>query len=1466
MAEKVVIDIEAQFHDKTEGVEKTQKKIDKLTESAKKLDGKKINARVSAEDSKFVKSMKRAEDTVKRFGKTKAEAKLGASDKASKIIQDVAGKANAFAGRAYNAFLNVKNSDGMRAIGEIGGGLKRLVGTAWRVTVSLVDKVTAPVRSMVGKLNSVMGLAGAGLSGYGLVVKPIQMEAAYQDTMSQFEVFLGSQDKAEKRITELTDFAGQTPFSRDQIYNASKMLEVYSPAISTPDSDGGLRMVGDIAAGTGRDYNEVAMWVGRLYSALEGGRPVGEMGAALQEMGAIGGVARNRLEELAASGKDIGEIWPQVTKEFSKYDGIMEKQSDNLNNLLLGVQSFVGNNFLKKIGAGLSDSLTPFLKKFRTWRSENKELIASWGEGVQKFSAAISGKVLNGIETLAKKFQEVFQSDEFKNADSMWDKMKVAWDKIIAEPLSEWWNGSGKSKAVEMAGNIGSGLGKGITAAVLAIFGVESDILGEGMDVGRSFIDGFKQGFEGVEVGQAIWNGISTFFKANPIIGLILGGLAAGKIAAALKPFTGAVGKVVSGVTGVTGSAAAGAVGTGVISSLIGTKSAIGGGRVITKGALAGKALSPGMAAGLGNAALMGGVAAGATAVSAAGDLYDGYNATNEYDKKHNYASSGTKVAGIAAGAAIGSIIPGVGTLIGAGVGGLVGWFASGKVADSFAGTAEEAEKYSMVSSHAAKRTEDLKRKQEALAKVDLDKRFGKMALSAEDLDRATNNLFGKEQMAKIESNTAAITTMAESYETLKSATASFDKNMWSSTIKTGSKLAQQDVDGLKESTKQFSDSSKTFLKDAQYAAESSVRLLLGNSKEADSIVKSTRDYYAPLDKALNEKTTKLNKQVDIALEDNVIMPDEKKVIDEIQTEINEILQGVAARQQKTDMELLKFESNLLGSDMDAESFGNLMTTAQEKAKKNAEAYKQAFASAMSADNLSKGQKKSLEIGLLDDLTNLDLDVGNLGLDKIKEVFKGDIGEFGQSISKMMKDGINLQDLQTSLSDLFKGENWEGTSAGISQMLEKLAPTTEEVRGIAQRYDELGKKIPDEIANFLSQIDMYEILSNTDPGDAQAALEEWWSNNFVEGEDGTFTYKPTFEVEPEVVDTGETVISQWEKLNQLNGEGSETPTKYTQIVDLETRLEESGKSPAELWQEQHQMNPEIVRLPMPFEGVPENKGPANPMENIQQLFPGLNTGLGRPVTIPVKSQLGDVSELSSEALAKKAVPKNISGTTKVNVDTKVGKVPKVKISGKDVIPPYTKGKTTARVTPVKKITKKLSFSQGDWGLKNRYSYYPTISVSPKLTSSSASYAVSFHKAARGGFFGKIPKFAAGGVVGGGPQLVQVAEEGTPEVIIPLGSHRRERAKELFRKTGEYLGIKGFAEGGIVGGIPTPTAGGGSGGSGPAVTIQEISFNVNAEGGDVVSAMKGRYQEVAEEVAGIINKEIQNQYANTPARG
>lgn len=255
-----------------------------------------------------------------------------------------------------------------------------------------IDSAADKIQSKIFNLKSLI----AGVVGGKIVKSAIDVVVDRQDLTSQFEVLLGSADKAKKRVEELTDFASKTPFSRDEIFRASKQLQVFAgDAISTGDS---LKVVGDVAAGTGQSFEDVALWTGRLYSAMNSKQKVGEMVSRLQEMGAISGDDRNKIEALAKSGGDMGTKWKEVEKILGRFDGTMEKMSNNMGNMLLSLKSFATNSIFLPLGEGIAEGLQPAIQKFREFRKTNKADVEAMGETLRKFGEKICVPLFNGIE------------------------------------------------------------------------------------------------------------------------------------------------------------------------------------------------------------------------------------------------------------------------------------------------------------------------------------------------------------------------------------------------------------------------------------------------------------------------------------------------------------------------------------------------------------------------------------------------------------------------------------------------------------------------------------------------------------------------------------------------------------------------------------------------------------------------------------------------------------------------------------------------------------------------------------------------------------------------------------------------------------------------------------------------------------------------------------------------------------
>lgn len=123
----------------------------------------------------------------------------------------------------------------------------------------------------------------------------------------------------------------------------------------------------------------------------------------------------------------------------------------------------------------------------------------------------------------------------------------------------------------------------------------------------------------------------------------------------------------------------------------------------------------------------------------------------------------------------------------------------------------------------------------------------------------------------------------------------------------------------------------------------------------------------------------------------------------------------------------------------------------------------------------------------------------------------------------------------------------------------------------------------------------------------------------------------------------------------------------------------------------------------------------------------------------------------------------------------------------------------------------------------------------------------------------------------GPLLSWVGEDG-PEAIIPLGSKRRDRGMDLWLQAGRALGVKEYADGGMIGDIPltgdssdsSSGSSGSNGDKGQVVINMNPVFNINGDGGnDTVNSIKEKLKELINEMSGELATRLLESYANMP---
>lgn len=216
---------------------------------------------------------------------------------------------------------------------------ERTVKVAFEGEDRSASRTAHQVESALGGIESKAGLVTGLIFGIGtaMAALPLGIVGAMgfgfndliQKTELAYKTLLGGEGQAKQRMRELVQFAAATPFELPEILQADRLLQTFGVR-----SVENLTLVGDAAAGVSTNIADVAMWFGRAATAIQAGRPFGEAAQRLQELGLLGGPARQMLEDMQKAGASSTDIMGALTGQLGKYQGLMEEQSHTWSGLV----------------------------------------------------------------------------------------------------------------------------------------------------------------------------------------------------------------------------------------------------------------------------------------------------------------------------------------------------------------------------------------------------------------------------------------------------------------------------------------------------------------------------------------------------------------------------------------------------------------------------------------------------------------------------------------------------------------------------------------------------------------------------------------------------------------------------------------------------------------------------------------------------------------------------------------------------------------------------------------------------------------------------------------------------------------------------------------------------------------------------------------------------------------------------
>lgn len=1091
-----------------------------------------------------------------------------------------------------------------------------------------------------------------------------------------------------------------------------------------------------------------------------------------------------------------------LTEQINNSSGAAQKMADVMMDNLSGkFELFTGA--LDSMKMSLGEKFKPYLIEALEWMTDKVP-------DVENALLTAMNSFDHFVDNAKAKIDEFTATDEWKNAD-LFGKIEIAWDELVAEPFSDWWNGSGKLKVAGVARDIGTGIGSAISAGILALMGVDvSSVIDEGSSIGRQFAEGFSEGMSGVDVSAALGTMVSGAFSSAgkllpggtaPDIGSLLSAAAIAKIAGPLMSFGSVAFKVGKGIyKSATGGVLKKAIGSfSVADELAGVGNVSGSGLMGLAGK-AGMALGSGASTATGLAAagaggIAGGIVGGAALISGGMDAFDAYNSYKEGNKdvaKAQGTSAGLKVGGVAAGAAagaaIGSVVPVLGTavggLIGAGIGGLAGWFAGDKVKEDYEEAAAAAENLEQKSKYALEGAKfDSKELKEAFDDTNVSAEqfgammqeatsnkirdaFGDIKLTMQEIEEAAKQIVFADQAEALNKFSAAAETADSSLATLQSSFQTMDKLNWKASL--GMELDEGDMSEYISAVDAMIESSKQYLEDKHYEATAAIDLLIEPGNETD-MTSGLNQMYSDLQTKIESLGGDLKAKVNVALEDGVITLDEQAEIANLQNQIADITNQISQAETEASFQSLKIKYS--GASLDADSFASLVSEIQANVQDAASQYDEALQVSLTNLNLQlqngaisqeqfDEQLQALTEGYQAKITDLSVRVESFELQSIADSFGSELDGILPELEGTVAERLGTA-MHNAMANGVDVENWDVSTASEWLDLDGLSAETQSA--ITEMMSQVAASMPDQMTSALegSGANLSESVNNmvksgienADFTEAGAAMNQKLGESLTPTDMSESSAGLQDGLQSSLMASVENIdlTEAGSLMNQKLGEAMSSVDMSESDAGLQEGLQNSLTAALEgidLSESAQMINTSIVTALSSTEGIDMSGFTASMQSSITSSIEGLDYS---GVTTAVGSGISNAITATM-------------GTIQGAIDTLYSNV------GSAINTAFSAGFSTTTTV--------------------------TITANYKLANPSATISFSGGGTGTATVSGSISSHANGGFAYG-PELTWWGEDG-PEVIIPLGSKRRQRGLELWAQAGEMLGVGKHADGGIIG--------------------------------------------------------------------
>lgn len=227
---------------------------------------------------------------------------------------------------------------------------------------------------------------------------------------------------------------------------------------------------------------------------------------------------------------------------------------------------------------------------------------------------------------------------------------------------------------------------------------------------------------------------------------------------------------------------------------------------------------------------------------------------------------------------------------------------------------------------------------QKMAADASLDRHFGDIALSMDQIQDAADNIIGSKRLEAVSELLSSMKVSDGLLKDMDKATKNIKKVDWKLSV--GLNLSEDDMTEYEENVKGYISTAQNLIEEKGYSVTVATNVLFEDESVASGIIEDNNNFYKKMDEEAGRLSKKINKKLKKAMKDGLTV-DLKKEIDGLLSQLSEITNAMTEAENEASWEML--ETEFSGKDLDADSFERLQKKVDENIEKANEGAKSSY-------------------------------------------------------------------------------------------------------------------------------------------------------------------------------------------------------------------------------------------------------------------------------------------------------------------------------------------------------------------------------------------------------------------------------------------------------------------------------------------------------------------------------------------